>query len=365
MSNWELIMPGGGLTAIGMTGIVLSYAGIAHTFVDGLHALTGLLFFFGLIFLGAGILDGGVSTSNRTKATVLVIISIVLAFGGAAFIGNTSTTLPTVAGLLIMITIPGIVIAYMSMKMPQYVKPIGLIFIFAIALGITVFFGFGLLGPTGYLIPEMEDITEEITEMVVPTSPIFAISILAGSSEQGAPDYSPDNALVEQGYVIEWTNHDEVVHTVTSSLDFGETFDSGLIDAGSTFQIDTANLALGAYEYMCIVHPWMIATFVVEEPKGSVVEIINIPTGAGNNIEGQIFYDPQDVSVMKETVVLWNNNDEVAHTVTSSLDFGDTFDSGLIDAGSTFQIDTTGLETDTYEYFCIVHPWMIGSITVE
>jgi len=49
-------MPGGGLTAIGLAGIVLSYAGIAHTFVDGLHALTGLLFFFGLIFLGAGIL---------------------------------------------------------------------------------------------------------------------------------------------------------------------------------------------------------------------------------------------------------------------------------------------------------------------
>ena len=78
------------------------------------------------------------------------------------------------------------------------------------------------------------------------------------------------------------------------------------------------------------------------------MKLSNIPIGAGNNVEGQIFYAPQDVSVMKETVVLWNNNDEVAHTVTSSLDFGDTFDSGLIDAGSTFQIDTTGLETDTY-----------------
>ena len=231
-------MPGGGLTAVGMAGLVTSYGGIAHTFIDGMHALTGLLFFIGLIFLGAGILDGGVSTSNRTKATVLVIISIVLGFGAAGFIGNTSTTLPTVSGILIMITIPGIVIAYMSMKMPQYVKPVGLIFIFAVGLGITVFFGFGLLGPTGYLLPEVEDVTEEIAEMIVPTSPIFAISILAGSSDQGAPDYGPDNALVEQGYVIEWTNHDEVVHTVTSSLDFGETFDSGLIDTGSTFQLE-------------------------------------------------------------------------------------------------------------------------------
>ena len=114
MSNWELVMPGGGLTAIGLAGIVISYSGVAHTFVDGLHALTGLLFFFGLIFMGAGILDGGVSTSNRTKATVLVVIAIVLGFGAAAFIGNESTTLPTVAGILIMVTIPGIVIAYMD-----------------------------------------------------------------------------------------------------------------------------------------------------------------------------------------------------------------------------------------------------------
>ena len=110
----------------------------------------------------------------------------------------------------------------------------------------------------------MEDVTEEITEMVVPTSSIFAISILAGSADQGAPDYRPDNAMVEQGYVIEWTNDDEVTHTVTSSLDFGETFDSGLMDAGGTFQIDTNNLERDTYEYFCIVHPWMIGSITVE-----------------------------------------------------------------------------------------------------
>ena len=53
-------MPGGGLTAIGMAGLVRAYSGLAHTIVDGMHALTGLLFVFWLLFLGAGILDGGV-----------------------------------------------------------------------------------------------------------------------------------------------------------------------------------------------------------------------------------------------------------------------------------------------------------------
>jgi len=259
-------MPGGGLTAIGMAGLVTSYSGLAHTFIDGMHALTGLLFFIGLIFLSAGILDGGVSTSNRTKATVLVIISIVLGFGAAAFIGNESTTLPTIAGLLIMIAIPGIVIAYMATKMPQYVKPVGLIFIFAIGLGITVFFGFGILGPTGYLLPEVvEEAVEEVVQEV-PMSKIFAISILAGSAEQGNPDYDPDTATISQGFVIEWTNNDEVMHTVTSSLDFGETFDSSILNAGERFLLDSNKLDIGSYEYMCVVHPWMVASIVIEEP---------------------------------------------------------------------------------------------------
>ena len=265
MSNWELVMPGGGLTAIGMAGLVTSYSGLAHTFIDGMHALTGLLFFIGLIFLSAGILDGGVSTSNRTKATVLVIISIVLGFGAAAFIGNESTTLPTIAGLLIMIAIPGIVIAYMAMKIPQYVKPVGLIFIFAIGLGITVFFGFGILGPTGYLLPEVvEEAVEEVVQEV-PMSKIFAISILAGSAEQGNPDYDPDTATISQGFVIEWTNNDETMHTVTSSLDFGETFDSSILNAGERFLLDSNELDIGSYEYMCVVHPWMVASIVIEE----------------------------------------------------------------------------------------------------
>ena len=259
-------MPGGGLTAIGMAGLVTSYAGIAHTFIDGMHALTGLLFFIGLIFLGAGILDGGVSTSNRSKATVLVTIAIILTFGAGGFIGSESTTLPTVAGLLIMVTVPGIVIAYMAMKMPQYVKPVGLIFIFAIGLGITVFFGFGILGPTGYLLPEVvEEAVEEIVQEV-PEGKIFAISILAGSAEQGAPDYEPDVGTLEKGSVIEWTNDDEVMHTVTSSLDFGETFDSSILNAGEKFLLDSNELDIGSYEYMCVVHPWMVASIVIEEP---------------------------------------------------------------------------------------------------
>jgi len=267
MSNWDLMMPGMGLTAIGLAGVVISYAGIAHTFIDGMHALTGLTMFFGLIFLSAGILEGGVSTSNKSKATTLVIISIVLSFGAFAFTMSEISTLPTFAGLLMMITTPAIVIAYVAAKMPMYLKPMAGIFILAGVAAITSYVGFGVYGPSPYLLQEevAEETVEEIVKVIPAGTPVFAISILEGSSEQGVPDYDPDVANVPKGHVVEWTNNDNMVHTVTSSIDFGETFDSGLLNSGEKFLISTDNLSLGAYEYMCIVHPWMVSTLVVEE----------------------------------------------------------------------------------------------------
>ena len=259
-------MPGGGLTAIGLAGLVTSYSGLAHTFIDGMHALTGLLFMFGLIIMAAGILEGGVSTTNRTKATVLAVISIVLGFGTFATTMTENSTLPLFAGLLIMISIPAIVISYVAMKMPTYAKPIGVIFILAFGTGIGLYMAFGFVGPDAYLVASEVPEVEEVVEEVIPEGPIFMISILAGSAEQGAPDYEPDEAIISQGHVIEWINNDEVPHTATSSVDFGETFDSGLLNAGESFKLDSNKLEIGSYEYMCIVHPWMISTIIIEEP---------------------------------------------------------------------------------------------------
>jgi len=259
-------MPGAGLTAIGLAGLVTSYSGLAHTFVDGMHALTGLLTMIGLIILAQGILDGGVSTTNRTKAVVLVIISICLGFGTFALVFTENSTVSVFYAILIMITIPAVVISYFAMKVPQYVKPVGVIFILAFGSAIGLYVAFGYVGPDGYLVAsEVEEIVE-VVEEVLPTGPTFAISILSGSAEQGNPDYGPDEAFVSQGYIIEWTNEDEMSHTVTSSLDFGETFDSGLMNAGDSFLLDSNKLDLGSYEYLCIVHPWMVSTIIIEEP---------------------------------------------------------------------------------------------------
>lgn len=356
-------MPGMGLTAIGITGVTIAYSGIAHTFVDGMHALTGLTMFLGLIFLSAGILDGGVSTSNRAKATTLVIIAIALGFGTFALTMSSSNYTITLAGLLMAVAFPSIIIAYLAMKMPQYVKPIGAIVILASATGIIIWFAFGLVSPDTYMINE-PIVEDEPAEKMQMTGPVFVITILENSAIQGNPDYEPDVAHVSKGNIIEWTNADTVVHTVTSSVDFGDTFNSNMINAGEKFALDTSKLASGEYEYMCIVHPWMISTLIIEEAKEDVKVVI--PQGAGTQQIGQIYFDPEVIHVPVGTTVVWENTDSVVHTVTSGNPQGGangSFDSDMIVAGDSFKFafNAPGKE----DYFCMLHPWMIGSVEIE
>jgi len=356
-------MPGMGLTAVGLAGVVLSYAGIAHTFIDGLHALSGLVMFVGLIFLAVGILDGGVSTSNKAKATTLVILGIALSFGMYALaVNNTSDFTVTLAGLLMAIAFPAIIIAYLAMKHPTIVKPVGSIIAMAAATGIIMWFSFGFVSPDAYMIPQQVEVEEHVE--VAPAGPIFAIQILEDSIEEGNPDYEPDVAVALQGYTVEWTNADSVTHTVTSAVDFGETFDSGLMDAGDVFTLDTSNLEAGEYEYLCIVHPWMVATLVIEEPKEPVIVII--PDGAGIPEEGQIYYDPQVIDVTVGTTVVWDNLDSTVHTVTSGqppVDSDGVFDSEMMASGDKFEFTFT--DAGSQDYYCTFHPWMLGTVNVE
>ncbi len=269
MSNWDLMMPGMGLTSLGLAGVVISYAGIAHTFIDGMHALTGLTMFVGLIFLSAGVLEGGVSTSNRAKATVLVVAAISLSFGTAGFVFNTVSTVPTFAAVMLILVTPAVVIAYVATKMPQYTRPVGLIFALAAVAGVGSFVAFGFVGPGTYLVPEEpEEELEEPAAAVPEGEPFLAVSILEGSDAEGAPDYEPDAAAAERGMLVVWTNDDDAFHTVTSSADGGKMFDSGMMAAGGEFILDTSDIPDGEHEYLCLVHPWMISTLTVTGGAG-------------------------------------------------------------------------------------------------
>jgi len=293
----------------------------------------------------------------------LVILGISLSFGMYALaVNNTSDFVVTLAGLLMAIAFPAIIIAYLAMKHPNVVKPVGSIVAMAAATGIIMWFSFGFVSPDAYMIPQQVEVEEHVE--VAPAGPIFAIQILEDSIEEGNPDYEPDVAVALQGYTVEWTNADSVTHTVTSAVDFGETFDSGLMDAGDVFTLDTSNLEAGEYEYLCIVHPWMVATLVIEEPKEPVKVII--PDGAGIPEEGQIYYDPQVIDVTVGTTVVWDNLDSTVHTVTSGqppVDSDGVFDSEMMASGDKFEFTFT--DAGSQDYYCTFHPWMLGTVNVE
>ena len=77
-------------------------------------------------------------------------------------------------------------------------------------------------------------------------------------------------------------------------------------------------------------------------------------------------YIPGSVTINVGDTVAWDNADIAAHTVTSgSPQTGPSgeFDSSLIIGGAIFEV--TFDEAGSYEYFCLVHPWMLGTVDVS
>lgn len=75
-------------------------------------------------------------------------------------------------------------------------------------------------------------------------------------------------------------------------------------------------------------------------------------------------FKPFETKVKVGTKVTWTNGDTASHTVTSGKDTTSdgTFDSSLIPAGKSFSY--TFSKAGKYDYFCMVHPWMTGKVTV-
>ena len=95
---------------------------------------------------------------------------------------------------------------------------------------------------------------------------------------------------------------------------------------------------------------------------------IDIPTGTaipGCEVDNEC-YLPADISINAGDTVEWDNVDNAAHTVTGGNPEdgpSDVFDSGLVfvDAQYSFTFEEAG----DYDYFCRVHPWMVGSVSVN
>jgi plastocyanin len=94
--------------------------------------------------------------------------------------------------------------------------------------------------------------------------------------------------------------------------------------------------------------------------------IVAIARGSSDPHRGQFFVPPQK-SVPHGTTIVWTNDDNVQHTVTSFLPItGPTivFDSNQISPnGGTFKFRFD--EVGTYNYYCKIHPFMTGQVIVR
>tara|TARA_B100000686_G_scaffold146645_1_gene154137 strand:- start:66 stop:674 length:609 start_codon:yes stop_codon:yes gene_type:complete len=114
------------------------------------------------------------------------------------------------------------------------------------------------------------------------------------------------------------------------------------------------------------------STMMIEEPVMATpeveAEIVSIPAGSGapGCEETNKCYIPSILTIPTGTTVIWENNDNAAHLATSGTpsDGPDgTFDSGMIMAGESFEQQFS--DKGEFNYYCIVHPWMVGTVTIE
>ena len=113
-------------------------------------------------------------------------------------------------------------------------------------------------------------------------------------------------------------------------------------------------------------------TEIMEEPVIEVptisAEIVLIPSGSGapGCEETNECYIPAEITISADTSVIWENADNAAHLATSGTPDGGpdgAFDSGMIMAGGTYEFKFS--DKGEFAYYCLVHPWMVGTVTVE
>jgi cytochrome c oxidase subunit 2 len=90
----------------------------------------------------------------------------------------------------------------------------------------------------------------------------------------------------------------------------------------------------------------------------------------GSSIQGNPDYDPKELTVKKGDKILVDNVDTMPHTVTngesgSDPNSGKLFDTSIINGGDSAEIDTATVDAGTHPYYCMVHPYMTGTLTVE
>jgi cytochrome c oxidase subunit 2 len=103
-------------------------------------------------------------------------------------------------------------------------------------------------------------------------------------------------------------------------------------------------------------------------PATAAAATLTIPNGA--SVQGNPAYEPDPLTVKVGDTIAVENEDIAPHTVTNGKDatdptMGQLFDTSIINAGDSAEIVTADIDPGEYPYFCSVHPYMTGTLTVQ
>ncbi len=104
------------------------------------------------------------------------------------------------------------------------------------------------------------------------------------------------------------------------------------------------------------------------EPEVVATDQVTIPDGAWDPANAATAYSPGVIEVAQGTTVTWTNDDTVVHTVTAGDSDGrigtpsGLFGSGDMAPGESFSF--TFDEVGEFTYYCVPHPWMVGTVVV-
>src|SRR5918995_449831 len=169
--------------------------------------------------------------------------------------------------------------------------------------------------------PAMANVTEaevpeaNVTEAEVPE---------ANVTEAEVPEANVTEAEVPEGETLPLVNE-----TDTNATETGEAADTGAAETGAT---------------------------------GGPTGVSIVPGSSSLTTDA---YQPNPVEVSTGTTVTWTNDDAQPHTATSgeAVTPDGRFDSGIMAPAATF--DFTFTEAGEYPYFCLLHPNMVGTVSVS
>ena len=166
----------------------------------------------------------------------------------------------------------------------------------------------------GYM-PDCE-MTAEYVETPQPTA---SVSVAEGSLYPQCADtdncFVPHTITVEPGTAVTWTNHDNVVHTITESEPV-PAFDGWTFPGEKfTFTFDES----GTYMYGCTLHPWASGVVVVDP---EVVDQMVVDQDAAAPEPARV---PEPVSIVQDTIAMYDSEGAAAFETVNSMKSEDLY----------------------------------------